>query len=255
MPKRASSLSFGRPILPHPRSGCPLGFRDASFPKTALSFARNGDKPGLDQGPRAAEAINGAFQRLQNLNHQREQLNNVADALLQGGSDQESVAQVLDAMGGLKRWQGEGYKPAERPFLILFVSYCRKNSDKVDRIVKIVQDCGWTVWIDRGELSAGDDWAGEIVRAIKRAKGVMWMGSKAACNSDNVRREIYLTGEFKKPFAPVLLEKIRMPDWLRFFLSGVQWLALYDLPDDEWPEAIRATLTRMARRPRASRGR
>ncbi len=42
----------------------------------------------------------------------------------------------------------------------------------VEPVVVAVKDAGRDVWIDKGGIQPGENWAGEIVRGIKGAKGV-----------------------------------------------------------------------------------
>ena len=125
--------------------------------------------------------------------------------------------------------------PAHDP---LFVSYAHADNMAVVPVVEAVQAQGRTVWIDKGELHAGTSWAGEIVRAIKAAKGVIVMCSAHAFESDHVKREVYLADRYKKPMLPVFLEAATMPEDFEYFFTGVQWLELHKTPENERAAAI-----------------
>jgi hypothetical protein len=120
----------------------------------------------------------------------------------------------------------------------LFISYSHADNAAVEPVVAIVEKSGRTVWMDKTGIQTGDGWAGEIVRAIKSAKGILVMCSKHAFESDHVKREIYLADRYKKPMAPVFLEAAQPPEDFEYFFAGVQWLELYKLPDAERPAAI-----------------
>ena len=65
-------------------------------------------------------------------------------------------------------------------------------------MIEAAKRAGRKFWLDQQGIGAGDGWAGEIVRAIKAAGGVVVMCSKAAFESDHVKREIYLADRYQQ---------------------------------------------------------
>lgn len=120
----------------------------------------------------------------------------------------------------------------------VFVSYARANDMTVLPLVEAAKRAGRKFWLDQQGISAGDGWAGEIVRAIKAAGGVVVMCSKAAFESDHVKREIYLADRYRKKLVPVFIEQAEPPEDFEYFFAGVQSLNLYDTPEDERSEAL-----------------
>lgn len=120
----------------------------------------------------------------------------------------------------------------------LFISYAHADNAAVTPVVDVVKANGREVWIDKTGIQTGDGWAGEIVRAIKAARGIMVMCSKHAFESDQVKRELYLADRYKKPMKPVFLEAAQPPEDFEYFFAGVQWLELYKLPEADRPAAI-----------------
>jgi len=124
----------------------------------------------------------------------------------------------------------------------LFVSYSHADNTAVLPVVEAVQAQGRNVWIDKQGVSGGQGWAGEIVRAIKGAKGVIVMCSKHAFESDHVKREVYLADRYKKPMVPVFLEAAPPPEDFEYFFAGVQWLELHKTPLADRAAAIAKAL-------------
>jgi len=124
----------------------------------------------------------------------------------------------------------------------VFVSYARANDMTVLPLVEAAKRAGRKFWLDQQGISAGDGWAGEIVRAIKGAGGVVVMCSQAAFESDHVKREIYLADRYKKKLVPVFIEQAEPPEDFEYFFAGVQTLNLYDTPEEERPEALNRVL-------------
>jgi hypothetical protein len=125
----------------------------------------------------------------------------------------------------------------------LFISYAHADNAAVEPVVRVVRANGREVWIDKTRLQTGDGWAGEIVRAIKGAKGMMVMCSPRAFESDHIKREVYLADRYKKPMLPVFLEPAQMPEDFEYFFAGVQWLELFRLDEADQPGAIGKALS------------
>lgn len=113
----------------------------------------------------------------------------------------------------------------------VFVSYARADAPVVLPVCEAVKRAGSSLWLDKEGIEAGDSWAGEIVRAIKMVKGVAVMCSKAAFESDHVKREIYLADRYKKRLLPVFIEDAPPPEDFEYFFAGVQWLKLHETPE------------------------
>ena len=63
-------------------------------------------------------------------------------------------------------------------------------------------------------------YAAPIVGAIRGSKLVALMCSRNAFASDHVIREIYVAGDFKKPFIAFQLDPTDFPDDILYFISG-----------------------------------
>lgn len=127
--------------------------------------------------------------------------------------------------------------PASVTFVV-FVFYAHADSASVQPVVEVVKDNGRQVWIDKGGIAPGENWAGEIVRGIKGSTGVMVMCSPNAFESDHIKREVYLADRYKKPMLPVFIAEAQLPEDFEYFFAGVQWLELFKLPEAERPAAI-----------------
>lgn len=119
-----------------------------------------------------------------------------------------------------------------------FVSYAHADAKSVLPVVDTIVEGGKSVWIDRQGIQAGENWAGEIVRAIKSAGGVVVMCSAKAFESDHVRREIYLADRYKKPMLPVYLDNAAPPEEFEYFFAGVQGLKLFETPEAERAQVL-----------------
>ncbi len=154
------------------------------------------------------------------------------------------VLGVRGARGGANRNAPAPAPPAEAPAQpdSVFVSYARANQAVVLPVIEAAQRDGRKFWLDQQGINTGDGWAGEIVRAIKGSTGVMVMCSKAAFESDHVKREIYLADRYHKRLAPVYIEQAETPEDFEYFFAGVQSLNLFETPEAERGQAIMGVL-------------
>lgn len=124
----------------------------------------------------------------------------------------------------------------------VFVSYARANQAVVLPVIEGAKQSGRNFWLDQQGLTVGEGWAGEIVRAIRGAAGVVVMCSKAAFESDHVKREVYLADRYRRKLIPVFIEDATPPEDFEYFFAGVQHLKLYETPEGERPNALVAVL-------------
>jgi hypothetical protein len=101
----------------------------------------------------------------------------------------------------------------------VFISYSRKDRQIVDKLVEEIKQLGYAVWIDR-DSPGSQRYAAKIVRAIRTSRLVALMCSQNAFQSDHVTREVYLAGDYKKPFIAFQLDSTEFPDDLILFVSG-----------------------------------
>ena len=134
--------------------------------------------------------------------------------------------------------QAEAEQAAPATSSAIFVSYAHADGASVAPVVEAVKHEGREVWMDGAGIKPGEGWAGEIVRAIKSAHGVLVMCSPHAFESDHVKREVYLADRYKKPMLPVFLEDANLPEDFEYFFAGVQWLELHKTPEADRAAAI-----------------
>lgn len=134
--------------------------------------------------------------------------------------------------------RAESTEPAPQSNAV-FVSYARANEKLVLPVIEAAKQAGRKFWVDqKGGITSGDSWAGEIVRAIRGSDGVVVMCSNAAFESDHVKREVYLADRYKKKLAPVFVEAAEPPEDFEYFFAGVQPLKLFETPEAERPQAL-----------------
>lgn len=64
------------------------------------------------------------------------------------------------------------------------------------------------------------------------------MCSPSAYESDHIKRAVYLADRYKKPMLPVFIADAQPPDDFEYFFAGVQWRALFKLPEADRAAAV-----------------
>ena len=116
----------------------------------------------------------------------------------------------------------------------IFISYSRKDSDRVMPLVKQLREVGYSVWLDDSHIESASLWAEQIVEGLKNCKVLMLMCSKDSLASKNVLKEVMLASELEKTLLPVYLEECELPSRFQYQLAGIQHIDLFK-PSDKQP--------------------
>src|SRR6266545_489201 len=104
----------------------------------------------------------------------------------------------------------------------IFVSYSRRDTESVDRIVEALRGAGYDVWIDRGGIAGARLWRREIVVAIRDSNAFLIALSPHSVASDNVRKELDLCSDYHRHIVPLILAETTIPEEMDYQLAGIQ---------------------------------
>lgn len=119
----------------------------------------------------------------------------------------------------------EAYRGSE-PYM--FVSYAHKDNQVIYAEIKRLHTAGYRIWYDEG-IPAMTKWAEAIAKAIKGCEIFLVFLSPQAVASENVKDEIHLALEEKKPILGVHLEQHELPPELQLRLTRIQMIMKYQL--------------------------
>ena len=88
----------------------------------------------------------------------------------------------------------------------VFISYSRKDSERVNQFVDILVNEGYNVWIDKDGIESGDQFKLIIVKAIEESKMVLFFSSEASNASTWTAKEIGIANARSKPIIPIKLD-------------------------------------------------
>jgi hypothetical protein len=129
--------------------------------------------------------------------------------------------------------------------VIVFVSYSRKDTAVVSRLVQDLQTVGIAAWIDSGHLTPGTpDWEREIRQAITGANGVVYVASEDAATSQYVRDELAIARDNNIPVYPVWVRGDKWSSCIPLGWGHTQFVDGRDGKYDGAVRAITATLTK-----------
>ena len=123
----------------------------------------------------------------------------------------------------------------------VFVSYASADRERVLPVVAALRSAGVAAWVDEAGIPGGANYGTEIADAVKGATAVLLLCSAAALASRNVRQEILLGWRYERPYLPLLLDPVTIPDDLAYWLEGAQWVPVLARPAADWlPQALAA---------------
>src|SRR6476620_1451242 len=130
----------------------------------------------------------------------------------------------------------------ERGAPYAFVSYASADRERVLPVVAALRAAGVPVWLDEQGIAGGENYAREIADAIKGAAAFLLLASPAAVASRNVRQEVALAWRYERPYVPLRLDPVTIPDDLAYWLEAAQWVDVLDRPEGAWLPAVLAAL-------------
>lgn len=110
----------------------------------------------------------------------------------------------------------------------IFISYSRKDHQKVKQIATILQDRGYSVWIDIDGVESGEAFRGVIVNAIENSQIVLFFSSASSNSSSWTTKEISLAVDEKKYIIPIKLDTTKYNNSIRFDLIDLDYIDLTD---------------------------
>ncbi len=104
----------------------------------------------------------------------------------------------------------------------VFISYSTKNAEQAKTLHKVLTDHGIGAWMAPGNIPVGSSYAGEIIRALKGADGLVLLLTDAAQSSMWVDKEVERALNYGKPIFPVALELVTLNDNFELYIGSQQ---------------------------------
>jgi hypothetical protein len=115
---------------------------------------------------------------------------------------------------------GKENKNMEHTFDIM-VSYSSEDAAIANQIVSTLEERGYSCWIAPRNVNTGEEWMGEIMRAIRECKVFLLILTQNANISRQVIRELTNADNHQKPIICFQPERLTLSDSILFFLSSI----------------------------------
>jgi tetratricopeptide (TPR) repeat protein len=123
----------------------------------------------------------------------------------------------------------------------VFVSYATGDRKDALAVCKAIESRGARCWISARDVAPGDNYQEAIVQSIRNARAVVLVFSKAANNSDEIKKELSLASRYKVPVIALRIEDVDPNDAFAYELSTRQWIDAFE----GWDRAIGLLVSRI----------
>jgi formylglycine-generating enzyme required for sulfatase activity len=117
----------------------------------------------------------------------------------------------------------------------IFISHSSRDRDVAEHLCLALERRGKACWISSRDVSPGQNFQEEIVRAIKRARVMILVFSTNANNSNEIKKELALAGQFRLTVIPVRVEDVLPSDAFSYELATRQWIDFFE----DWDRALK----------------
>jgi hypothetical protein len=114
----------------------------------------------------------------------------------------------------------------------IFISYSKQNIDFARHLRAMLQEAGFSVWMDEAQLIASERWWPTIEQSINGCSAFIIIMSPQSKTSDWVEREILFAERLRKPIFPVLLSGESWPRLANIQFADMQAGTESGLPPD-----------------------
>jgi len=115
----------------------------------------------------------------------------------------------------------------------IFISYSRKDSGFVHRLIGALENYGFSTWQDVNAIAGGEVWKGAIGKAVRECDAFLIVLSPQSAGSENVAKELAVATKHDRHILPVMYQACTIPDNMEYDLAELQWANFHGLPFDD----------------------
>lgn len=123
----------------------------------------------------------------------------------------------------------------------VFISYATADRKQALALCKELERRGTECWISTRDVAAGENYQEAIVRALREAQAVVLVFSRAANESDEIKKELSLASRYRIPVLALRIEGVEPSDAFAYELATRQWIDAFD----GWERSVDALVTRI----------
>ena len=129
----------------------------------------------------------------------------------------------------------------------VFISYATTDRKRALSVCKAIEVRGTRCWFSVRDVAPGDNYQEAIVQSIRNARAMVLVFSKAANNSDEIKKELSLASRYRVPVIALRIEDVDPSDAFAYELSTRQWIDAFE----DWDRSIDSLLSRISQLPGA----
>lgn len=107
---------------------------------------------------------------------------------------------------------------------LVFISYSSKEMEKAIKVCHFLENNGISCWIAPRNVNPGENYATQIVSAIKNCTSLVLLASRNTNISAHVSNEVSLAFDNKKTIIPFKIEAFDFTDEYLYFLGRKHWI-------------------------------
>ena len=107
---------------------------------------------------------------------------------------------------------------------LAFISYATADRKQALAVCNALEKRGTPCWISCRDVAPGENYQEAIVRAIRDARAVVLVFSKAANTSDEIKKELSLASRYRVPILALRTDDVEPSDAFAYELSTRQWI-------------------------------
>ena len=123
----------------------------------------------------------------------------------------------------------------------VFISYATADRKQALSVCESIESRGITCWISTRDVAPGENYQEAIVRSLREARAVVLVFSKAANNSDEIKKELSLASRFRVPVMALRIEDVEPSGAFAYELSTRQCIDAFD----GWEKSIESLVSRI----------
>ena len=116
----------------------------------------------------------------------------------------------------------------------VFISYSTKDQKVAQTICGALESRGFGCWFSGRNVGPGENFQESVVRALRAAKVMVLVFTGNANNSQEIKKEVVLAGQFNLLVIPVRVEDVAPNDAFVYEFATRQWIDMFD----DWERAI-----------------
>ena len=122
----------------------------------------------------------------------------------------------------------------------ILISHSSKDNESAQRVKKVLEDNGFSCWLDNDDIPPGADFVSKIAEAMRSCEVVVVLVSKNSQDSDWVRNEVTEAKSQKKLVIPYMIQDFEPNDTFKLCLGNAQRVSGYGNKEEE---ALRRVIT------------